>query len=179
MQSTPVNVEVEWFPNIAAGLARPTEPHLRSLITLAWKLAIDGRALIEDMEGALDEPQLMAVLKFKYLELLLDLDLDLGGFSPLGEEHLLPLALERGLCEVARCDGSALAERVLGDPQSTSATSVMSNWNGLLAAFPGEIPNPLLADGQGPLLRSLRNWSKLCRQCGIDEQFLTPLIKAI
>jgi hypothetical protein len=170
---------VEWFPAIAKGEPYPTEPRIRSLITAVWKLAIDGRALIEDMEGAAGEPQLAAVLKLNFLELLLEIDLELAGSAAIEEEHLLPLALERGLFNIARLEGSRVVDGVIGDIQTASTDTVMESWAHLLAAFPGEIPNPLLADGQGPLLRSLRNWSKLCRECQIREEFLTPLIKAI
>ncbi len=171
---------ISWFPNLSGGLPFPADTHVEALVTAAWMLAIDGRALIEDFEGGAEEPFLIDTLKFKLIEFLLDIDLTLRGVTNIDEDHLLPLALERGLSEVARLDGAGLAAAVgLDADDDCPSQRIHDLWSELLAAFPAEVPNPLLADGQGPLLRALRNWSKLCRAAEVTETFLTKLIRAI
>jgi hypothetical protein len=172
--------QISWFPNLSAGLPAPAASHVETLINVAWKLAIDGRALIEDFEGGAGEPALVDVLKLKLIEFLIEIDLNLRGITSLDEDHLLPLALQRGLSEVALLDGAALVAAIGFDGDLQRPDEHVSElWDQLLAAFPGQVPNPLLADGQGPLLRALRNWSKLCRLSQVDDAFLTKLIKAI
>jgi hypothetical protein len=171
---------ISWFPNLSAGLPAPAASHAEALINAAWKLAVDGRALIEDFEGGADEPALVGVLKLKLIELIIEIDLNLRGVPGLNEDHLLPLALQRGLSEVALLDGAALVAAIdFGADLQRPDEHIGELWDRLLEAFPGEVPNPLLADGQGPLLRALRNWSKLCRVGQVDDAFLTKLIKAI
>jgi hypothetical protein len=171
---------IAWFPNLSAGLPSPIATHVEALITAGWTLAIDGRALIEDFEGGAEESSLIDILKLKLIEFLLDIDLILRGVTSIDEEHLLPLALERGLSEVAKLDGAGLVAVVGLDANDDHPNERIHDlWNELLAAFPGEVPNPLLADGQGPLLRALRNWSKLCRAADVTDTFLTKLVKAI
>jgi hypothetical protein len=171
---------ISWFPNLSAGLPFPIATHVEALVTAAWTLAIDGRALIEDFEGGAEESFLIDTLKLKLIEFLLDLDLILRGVTNIDEEHLLPLALERGLSEVARLDGAGLVAAIgLGANDDYPNERIHDLWSELLAAFPAEVPNPLLADGQGPLLRALRNWSKFCRAAEVTDTFLTKLIKAI
>ena len=177
MMETP---RIDWMPAVAAGLPLSTTPALEALVTTAWKLAIDGRALVEDFEGA-EHADLVTVLKLKFLELLADIDLDLRGTGEIEEEHLLPLALEHGLGELARLPGAEVAE-ALGiceaeEPHPYARIEV--EWAALLEAFPGEVPDPLASDGQGPALRALRAWSKLCRKTGVDDAFLIPLMKAV
>lgn len=172
--------DVSWFPNLTAGLPAPAHSHVEAIITTAWKLAIDGRALIEDFEGGADQPDLVVALKLKLVDLLMELDLNLRGVDNIEEDHLLPLALQRGLSEIAALDGAELIAAIgLDAEHQPDCRPVNELWESLLAAFPGELPNPLLADGQGPLLRALRSWSKLCRLGKIDDAFLTKLVKAI
>ena len=168
--------DITWFPDFAVGLPSANPAQLDALITAAWKLAIDGRALAEDLEGGADVPSLVAVLKLKLAELLQEIDLDLVAAPDIAEDHLLPLALQRGLAAVAHLDGATLAA-VLGlDGRATDLAAV---WTALLDGFPGDVPNPLAPDGQGPALRALRAWSKLCKATERDDAFLKPLIKAI
>jgi hypothetical protein len=165
-----------WFPDLSSGIPHRAVPYLQAIISTAWKLAIDGRALAEDMEGGADEPALLAVLKLKMAELLLEIDLDLRGLGQLDEDHMLPLALERGLSETARISGPELIEALgLAGGQADMARL----WEEILQAFPGEVPNPLAPEGQGPALRALRAWTKACKAAGVDDAFLVPLIKAI
>lgn len=171
---------IAWFPNLNSGLPQPVQTHIEALITAAWKLAVDGRALVEDVEGGEGEQPLVAVLKLRMAEFLVQIDLILRGLVEVDDDHLLSLALEHGLSEVARIDGSELAQVLaLGAVDDMPFARISALWNDLLAAFPGEVPNPLRADGQGPILRALRSWSKLCRAARVDDAFLTPLIKAI
>jgi hypothetical protein len=179
MMRSPVT-EISWFPNLEAGLPAPALSHVEAFITTAWKLVIDGRALVEDFEGGAGQPDLVACLRLKLIDLLMELDLELRGVNDMNEDHLLPLALQRGLSEVALLDGPALVAAVGLDADCHEAREHIDKlWERLLAAFPGELPNPLLSDGQGPLLRALRNWSKLCRLGQVDDAFLTKLVKAI
>jgi hypothetical protein len=172
--------EISWFPNLQAGLPAPARSHVEAFIVTAWKLVIDGRALLEDFDGGASQPDLVACLKLKLVDLLMELDLELRGVNNMDDDHLLPLAMQRGLSEVALIDGPGLIAAVgLDADRDEVREHVGKLWERLLAAFPGELPNPLLSDGQGPLLRALRNWSKLCRLGQVDDAFLTKLVKAI
>jgi hypothetical protein len=145
-------------------------------------MAVDGRAFIEDLEGAAEQPELVAVLRWRLAEFFLELDLILQGACPVEDWHHAAIALEHGLSEIADVDGHELvAQCGLGDTgrSAESALELFRFWEGLVAAFPGRLPDPLQPAGQSELLRALRHWSKLCDAVGIPADFLQSLLQDV
>jgi hypothetical protein len=173
---------VRYFPRLRAGLGRAPGAEVQALCVAAFKLAVDGRAFIEDIEGAAEQPELLAVLRWRFADFLGELDLILRGTAPVDDWHHAALALEYGLSEVADLDGPTLASCCgLGDigQGSESASSILAFWDGLLASFPGQLPDPLKPSGQGELLRALRNWNKLCVATQTPADFLQSLLQEV
>jgi hypothetical protein len=86
------------------------------------------------------------------------------------------------LSEVADLDGPALSSCCgLGDAGrgQESASGILAFWDGLLASFPGLVPDPLKPTGQGELLRALRNWNKLCVATQTPTDFLQALLQEV
>ncbi|MEU6357427.1 DUF6031 family protein [Streptomyces sp. NPDC047072] len=169
------------FPGVRAGRGLPPETAVRAWATAAWLMQVDGRAYVEDLDGGAEQPQLRQVVKLRLLELLAEIDIRLTGAEPAGEGHLLALALEYGLHEVCTATGPELAQlfdldQEFGGDLADDA-GVRELWNALCEAFPGQIPDPLVASGQGEVLRALRDWSKLCTAAGTDAAFLEPFLK--
>jgi len=175
---------VRLFPSAHAGRGLPVEQAVRAWVTAAWLLAVEGRAYVEDLAGGADQPQLRQVVRMRLLELLLAVDWQLAGCAPPADEHQLALALEFGLGEVADLDGAelirlfALDTGLGGDgADAVDDGAVPELWDRLCAAFPGALPDPLLASGQRAVLQALRSWSALCTAARIDASFLEPLLK--
>ncbi|KPI03539.1 hypothetical protein OK074_4906 [Actinobacteria bacterium OK074] len=176
---------VRLFPSARSGRGLPAATAVEAWATAAWLLAVEGRAYLEDLEGGTDQPLLRRAVRIKLLELLYDIDTRLAGAVPVAEEHQLALALEYGLHDLAALDGDRLAEvfALATDKDADAAEDESSDglvpllWERLCAAFPGELPDPLLASGQREILRALRNWSKLCTAAGTDAAFLEPFLK--
>ena len=153
---------------------------LPNVIAVAWLLLIDGNALLEDFEGAVGEQDLIDLLKVRLIELFVEIDLTLEGAGEIDDIHFLPLALDHGLHAMAHLEGGALCDLVApGLHEQDPHARLQAIWDAVLAAFPGEVPNPLLADGQGDVLRALQNWSRLCRAADVDDGFLVPLVQAV
>lgn len=174
-------MELALFPGVRAGRGLPPETAVRAWATTAWLMSVDGRAYVEDLDGGADQPQLRQVVKLRLLELLSEIDTRLTGAEPAGEGHQLALALEYGLHEVCSASGPELAQlfdldQEFGGDLADDA-GVRDLWNALCEAFPGQIPDPLVASGQSEVLRALRDWSKLCTAAGTDAAFLEPFLK--
>lgn len=174
-------MELALFPGVRAGRALPPETAVRAWATAAWLMSVDGRAYVEDLDGGVEQPQLRQVVKLRLLELLYELDTRLTGAEPAGDGHLLALSLEYGLSEVCRATGPELAELFTLDEEfggdDVDDRAVRELWEGLFDAFPGRVPDPLVASGQSEVIRALRNWSKLCSAAGTDAAFLEPFLK--
>ncbi|MCZ0970607.1 DUF6031 family protein [Streptomyces albulus] len=69
-----------------------------------------------------------------------------------------------------------LAEEFGGD--TCRVEEIHALWERMLAAFPGELPDRLVAEGQRDMLRTLRVWTRLARSAGLDIGFLAPFMKA-
>lgn len=164
------------YPRARGGRTRDAAATAEAWTTVAWLLAVEGRAYLEDIEGGAEQPQMRVVVKLRLLELLADLDARLAGARPPGEDHLLSLALEYGLDEAIRLDGAELIDCVdlcdsLLDEQGTDE-GVQRLFQALIDDFPGELPDPLVPAGQGEVLRAMRTWSKLGAELGIDISYL-------
>ena len=164
------------YPRARGGSTRDAAAAAEAWTTVAWLLAVEGRAYLEDIEGGVEQPQMRVVVKLRLLELLADLDARLAGSRPPAEDHLLALALEYGLVEAIRLDGAQLIECVdlrdsLLDDQGTDE-GIRRLFQALLDDFPGRLPNPLVPAGQGEVLRAMRTWSKLGAELGIDISYL-------
>jgi hypothetical protein len=173
--------DVPLFPSARAGRGLPADRAVQAWVTAAWLLAVEGRAYLEDLAGGTDQPQLRQVVRLRLLELLLDIDCRLAGSVPLDEGHRLAVALEYGLHELAELDGADLVGLFALDGEFGAAHEgdgqVRALWDRICAAFPGRLPDPLLATGQREILQALRLWSALCTAAGIDAAFLEPLLK--
>lgn len=170
----------QWFPTLQRGLPSAAQDTLPNTIAAAWLLLIDGNALLEDFEGAAGTVELTDVLKLRLVELFVEIDLTLDGSGDVDELHFLPLALDFGLHALAHLDGKDISALVaLGASETDPHARLQALWDTILDAFPGEVPNPLLADGQGDVLRALQNWSRLCRAAEVDDAFLAPLVQAV
>jgi hypothetical protein len=164
------------YPRTWGGRSRDGAAVVEAWTTVAWLLAVEGRAYLEDIEGGADQPQMRAVVKLRLLELLADLDARLSGSHPPGEDHLLAMAIEYGLDEVIRLEGAQLIECAdlrdsLLDEHGTDE-GIYVLFQSLFDAFPGELPDPLVPSGQGEILRAMQTWSKLGAELGIDIAYL-------
>ena len=70
---------IAWFPNVRRGLPRIVPLAVEPMIAAAWKLAIEIRAIAEDLEGAEAQPMVVRILAIKLVEALTDIDLQLAG----------------------------------------------------------------------------------------------------
>ncbi|MFJ8332021.1 DUF6031 family protein [Streptomyces sp. NPDC094437] len=174
-------MELTLYPGVRAGRGLPPEAAVQAWATVAWLMSVDGRAYVEDLDGGVDQPQLRQIVKLRLLELLSEMDTRLTGAEPAGEGHQLALALEYGLHEVCHASGAELAQLFALDEEfggeEADESGVRALWEGLCEAFPGTIPDPLVASGQSEVLRALRDWSKLCTAAGTDAAFLEPFLK--
>ena len=175
--------QIDYFPSFAVGLARATPSHLQRLLTATWHLMLSGRTLIEDAEGAVGSPDYLIMLKLRLSELIVGVDFLLRGVELPDEGHRLAIAAELGITEVA----------ILSPDQLWNAVGLSSNagtqdefncllefWNAILEGFPATLPNPLISGrGQRDLVRTLRSWSRLLDQTGLDGKFLAELYKSL
>jgi hypothetical protein len=173
--------DIRLFSSARSGRGLPADRAVRAWVTAAWLLAVEGRAYMEDLEGGADQPQLRQAVRLRLVELLLDTDSLLVGYSEMADGHQLAVALEYGLREVAQLDGARLVrlfalDEEFGADKCTDG-AVTELWDRICAEFPGELPNPLVPSGQREILRALRYWSKLCTAAGIDAGFLEPFLK--
>ncbi|AJK49049.1 DUF6031 family protein [Burkholderia plantarii] len=177
----PASPPIRWFPKLAAGQLRPGATLAETLASVAWLLMTELQAYIEDLEGAADTPDVVDVLRIKIAELLLDIDYRLSGAIAPDELHGFALCAEYGLSEVAMLPGAEAVRRLGGGAahDGHDAAALIDTLRAALAAFPGELFNPLLPGTQGQVLRTLRAWDKLCRLTGQDASFLAPLMRSL
>lgn len=169
------------LPSLRAGWALPAERAVQAWIETAWLLLAEGRAYIEDLEGGIGQPQMRQAARLRLLEQLADIDQRLCGRDPSGDAHCLALAMEYGMHSLVSASGRELIE-VFGLREEFGADdcaveAVFVLWERLLAAFPGDLPDRLVAQGQRDLLATVRVWARLARAAGLDIGFLTPFLK--
>ncbi|MFJ9777596.1 DUF6031 family protein [Kitasatospora sp. NPDC101157] len=170
------------FPAVRGGHAMPGPQAVEAWVQAAWLMLAEGRAYLEDLEGGSEQPQMQQAAKLRFLEQLLDIDQRLAGRAPVDDVHCLAMALEYGMHEVVDASGPdlievfALDEEFGGDTCRVDRIQVL--WERLLEAFPGELPDRLVAEGQRDMLRTLRVWARLARTAGLDIGFLAPFMKA-
>ncbi|WP_217623641.1 DUF6031 family protein [Streptomyces sp. TRM64462] len=170
------------FPSVRAGHAMAGPRAVEAWVQAAWLMLAEGRAYAEDLEGGAEQPQMQQAAKLRFLEQLLDIDQRLAGRAPVDDAHCLAVALEYGTREVVDATGAQLAE-VFGLHEEFGGAEcgvddVLALWERLLEAFPGELPDRLVAEGQRDMLRTLRTWAGLARAAGLDIGFLAPFMKA-
>ncbi|HEV2377836.1 MAG TPA: DUF6031 family protein [Streptosporangiaceae bacterium] len=169
------------FPGVRAGHAMAAAPATQAWVQAAWLMLAEGRAYIEDIDGGADQPQMQQAAKLRLLEQLAGIDNRLAGRVPAADAHCLALALEYGTHEIAGASGTdlvdvfGLTEELGGDSCATAGVFVL--WERLLSAFPGELPDRLVAQGQRDMLQTLRTWARLSREANLDIGFLTPFMK--
>jgi Family of unknown function (DUF6031) len=170
------------FPSVRGGHAMPGPQAVEAWVVAAWLMLAEGRAYVEDLIGGVDQPQMRQAVKLRFLEQLFDIDRRLAGQAPVDDAHCLAMALEYGMREVVEASGPDLVqvfnltEEFGGDTCRVGEIHVL--WERLLEAFPGELPDRLVADGQRDMLRTLRVWARLARAAGLDIGFLAPFMKA-
>lgn len=156
-----------------------------TLASVAWLVMTELQAYVEDLQGAADSHEVIDVLRVKLAELLLEIDCRLAGATVPDELHRLPLFVEYGLADVVMVPGEQAAGWIGFDKPldrsvpSADAATLIDLFNEMLASFPGDLFNPLLPGTQGQVLRTLRNWDKLCRLAGRDAAFLAPLMRSL
>jgi hypothetical protein len=169
------------LPALRTGRTLPAGAAVRTWATVGWLLSVEGRAYIEDLAGGVLQPEMRRLVLLRLLELLAEVDARLGGRPDVVAEHQLALAWEYGLHEVLDAGGTAVSalfglDDPLGAPDE-AVTRVVALWERLCAAFPGELPDPLVPEGQAQILRALRSWSKLAAATQTDASFLEPFLK--
>ncbi|MEG3628465.1 DUF6031 family protein [Streptomyces poriticola] len=174
--------ELTAFPSVRAGHVMAGRQTVEVWVQASWLMLAEGRAYIEDLEGGTEQPQMQQAAKLRLLEQLLDIDQRLAGRVAVDDAHCLALALEYGMREVVDATGPELAE-VFGLHEefgggSCAVDEIHLLWERLLDAFPGELPDRLVAEGQRDMLRTLRVWAELARTAGLDIGFLAPFMKA-
>lgn len=178
-QATAATVPV--YPGLRAGHPRPAAEAVESWLQVGWLMLAEGRAYLEDLAGGAEQPQMRQAAKLRLLEQLCDIDNRLAGRAPVDDPHRLAVALEYGFAELADVSGDQLVtvfeltEELGGERCGTDG--VVALWQRLLAGFPGELPDRLVAQGQRDLLTTLQMWAELARSVGRDVGLLTPLIK--
>jgi hypothetical protein len=141
----------------------------------------EGRAYVEDLDGGAGQPQMQQAAKLRLLEQLVDIDTRLAGRVAVADAHCLALGLEYGMSELVGATGEQLAQifgldEELGGP-ACRTEDVLVLWERLLDAYPGELPDRLVAQGQRDMLLTLQRWARLARAAGLDVGLLTPFMK--
>ncbi|WP_228456464.1 DUF6031 family protein [Streptomyces durbertensis] len=182
VRATRTAAELTAFPSVRAGHVMTGPAAVEAWTQAAWLMLAEGRAYIEDLEGGTEQPQMQQAAKLRLLEQLLDIDQRLAGRVPVDDAHCLAVCLEYGMREVVDATGPELAE-VFGldeefGGESCAVDEIHLLWERLLDAFPGELPDRLVAEGQRDMLLTLRVWADLARAAGLDIGFLAPFMKA-
>jgi len=167
-----------FFPNL--DLPSVQETQVRRLVELSWLLMGEGFPILEDIEGAAGDPDLLACLRISLAEFLAELDQRLTG-ADIAADHRLAVALERGTTEIRDWSGAEFAEAMglTAPADPTLIPKLQALWAALLADYPIELVDPLQPDTQGKVLRALRDWTKLCDAAGVDTEFLKEMMKAV
>jgi hypothetical protein len=172
-----------FFPKIKAGYKRPVQNEIYAQATFAFKLAVDVRAFLEDIDGALQHPHYLKTLKLRLLEMLYELNLVISYAGPMDELHFAALALEYGVPDIAQLDGPTLID-IFGlwddfNSENVDISGVTDLFEQIIEEFPGEVPDPLVPSGQSVLLKALRNWDKICRTAQVNAKFIEDLLKEV
>jgi len=172
---------IRLFPEIQAGLPRDEKSSVEQWVIVAWLMAAEGRAYAEDLRGGGAQPQMQQAAKLRLLEVLSDVDTRLSGRRAPADPHCLALALEYGLHHLIDASGTELIDVFgLGEEfggESCEVAGVLSLWESLVRAFPGVLPDRLVAQGQRDMLRTFRTWADLCRSVGLDVGLLGRYLK--
>ncbi|MCO5056823.1 MAG: DUF6031 family protein [Rhizobiaceae bacterium] len=171
-----------FFPGIGLDFSADGAGHVRKLVEIAWLIMAEGHPIIEDMDGAIDSPELMQSLKYVFAEFLADLDQRIAGGHGIASAHHLALAAEHGTTGLARLTGPEFCTLLgLDDALEPAAEHARATalWARLLADFPIALVDPLQPENQGAVLTALRKWTKLCNEAGIEADFLVELMKAV
>jgi hypothetical protein len=169
------------YPVLGTGHALTPDAAVEMWLQVGWLMLAEGRAYIEDLEGAEEQPQTQQAVKLRLLEQLSDIDQRLAGRIPAADAHCLALALEYGVHSLMEASGEKLVEvfgleeEFGGEDSATGA--VMQLWERLVDGFPGELPDRLVAQGQRDMLVTFRGWARLGRSVGLDVALLTRFIK--
>ncbi|MEU0603841.1 DUF6031 family protein [Streptomyces sp. NPDC006393] len=174
--------DIAVLPAVRAGHSLPAARAVEAWTTAAWLMLAEGRAYAEDLQGGTAQPQMQQAAKLRFLEQLADIDNRLAGREPVADEHCLAMALEYGLRELVDATGEQLADIFALHEEFGADTchvdGVFALWERLLEAFPGELPDRLVAEGQRDMLCTLRVWARLARAVGLDIGFLATHMKA-
>ena len=174
-----MNNQTYLFPYIKHGWVFNSKESIKSYITAIWKLTIDGRALLEDIQGGRQQPPLQQVLVIRFFELLYELETDLCQ-QDIDAIHFYSLFLENGVSFICNLTPERAEAAGLFDSDIVNATNnVEAIWESLLNTYPANIPNPLLAEQQFETLKLLRLWDKVCRAYDIDVLFLKKLMSEV
>lgn len=174
--------QVRFFPGIGLDFSADASGHIRKLVEIAWLVMAEGHPIIEDMDGAIESPDLMQSLKIVFAEFLADLDQRLSGSGGISGAHQLAVAAEHGTSGLARLDGNAFCTLIgLGEALEPAAEHARATaiWTRLLSDFPIALVDPLQPENQGAVLTALRKWTKLCNEAGIESEFLVEMMKAV
>lgn len=171
------------FRSIKMGRQKELSRYIYILSRIAFKMAIDGRAFIEDVKGGTDQPDYLKILKWRILELLSEFDQILSDSEVCDEIHYSALALEYGFSEILNLSGNEIIDLFkLNDPIDKSIVEtkeILKLWEIILDEFPGEIPDPLIPHGQSDLLKALKYWDKICSIANVDRTFLKDMLKEV
>lgn len=169
------------LPGLRAGHGRSAERAVETWLQVAWLMLAEGRAYVEDLEGGVEQPAMQQAAKLRMVEQLVDIDGRLAGRSPVADAHCLAVGLEYGMQELVDASGAELVEIFALDEGLDGETCRIDDtlvlWQRLLDAFPGELPDRLVAQGQRDMLVTLRGWAELARAAGLDVGLLAPLMK--
>ena len=160
------------LPRLNQGAGRICD--LEGWLASSWLLAVELSSLVQDVQGQNIDVSLVEAVKLRMVEVLLQVEERMTGQVETKGIHALPQALQSGFREILDLPADAVpAAFSLGTPDSARVHQL---WQRLLEGFPGELPDAVVASGQGAVLRALRDWSKACEAAGIDSSFLTPLL---
>ncbi|MEU5693411.1 DUF6031 family protein [Actinosynnema sp. NPDC020468] len=181
MTGTTIASRVPVYPGVRAGHGTATPDAVRTWLQVAWLMLAECRAYVEDLEGGVAQPQMQQAAKLRMLEQVVDIDNRLAGRVPAADAHCLALGLEHGLSGLADATGEELAD-IFGLAEefgggSCRVDDIFTLWERLLAGFPGELPDRLVAQGQRDMLVTLRQWAELARSAGLDVGLLTQFMK--
>lgn len=176
---TPAPLAGGFFP----GLDQPAAPQIlaRRVVAVSWLLMGEGFPIIEDIEGAGNDSDLLYRLRLLLTELLAEVEIELGG-ADLPGEHRLAMAVEYGFSRVAGWSGRDLVQGLHLASLAADAAAIdhlRGFWSRLIAAYPLALVDPLDPGNQGAVLRCLRDWSALCTAVGVDTGFLKDMMRAV
>jgi hypothetical protein len=173
--------DIRLLPEVDAGYARPLRAGAEDWVAVAWLLSAELRALLEDFEGGLDQPELRRVVELRMLEVLLDVDARMLGLVPPGTAHTLALALEYGMRAVLQADGEdllALSGLDQGLDRLAEPSGALARLGArLVEEFPGPLPDRLVAESEGHIRECMTLWAGLVDHAGGSTATLHRLVR--